>query len=364
MGIRKIIAIGFGLIAVSAHAALTTNNWTYAGSSPLSLYWDATTSWSLGTYPTITNAADLITNSVTKTVLIDDFDTSSSDSNSLVVSNLTIGAAVNVTNTLLLFSMNDGTGIIGGLPIPLHILNGLTITNGGVLQVTNSIVQVDGRSGGTLKITGGMQLFDGALVLATNATISSSAVLWYALGSATTSSPVVVSNNLTLGGTLNVVDDGGFSNTTYTLFTYGGTLTYNGLTIGTTPPNFTCAISTSTVGQVNLVVTPGGPSNSAPFEITSIVAITNDVVITWTESGTGTNAVQAENGGSSGYNTNGFQDISGSIVLNGNTSTNYIDHGGATNSRRGSIVCGLSSKRLVVVVSGGPCWRHGVANIG
>jgi polygalacturonase len=66
---------------------------------------------------------------------------------------------------------------------------------------------------------------------------------------------VVVTGNLTLGGTLNVSDGGGFSNATYTLFTYAGSLTYNGLTLGSTPnTNFTYTISTNTVGQVNLVV--------------------------------------------------------------------------------------------------------------
>jgi len=41
----------------------------------------------------------------------------------------------------------------------------------------------------------------------------------------TNSDLTVVSGNLTLGGTLNIIDAGGFTNTTYTLFIYGGTLT-------------------------------------------------------------------------------------------------------------------------------------------
>ena len=47
--------------------------------------------------------------------------------------------------------------------------------------------------------------------------------------------------------------------------------------------------------------------------------------------GVRTNAVQAAPGGS--YSTNGFADISGPIIINvtGDTTTNYIDSGGATN---------------------------------
>jgi hypothetical protein len=66
----------------------------------------------------------------------------------------------------------------------------------------------------------------------------------------------VVLGNLTLGGTLNISDAGGFTNGIYTLFTYGGTLTYNGVAIGTRPGgSFDYSIDTNTVGQVKLSVT-------------------------------------------------------------------------------------------------------------
>ena len=71
---------------------------------------------------------------------------------------------------------------------------------------------------------------------------------------------IAVTGNLTLGGTLNVSDGGGFTTGTYTLFTYGGVLTYNGLAIGTVPnTNFTYTVSTNTAGQVNLLVIPPPP---------------------------------------------------------------------------------------------------------
>jgi hypothetical protein len=184
-----------------------------------------------------------------------------------------------------------------------------------------------------------------------------------------------------LGGTLNVSDAGGFTNTTYTLFTYGGTLTYNGVTVGTTPnPSFTYTISTNTFGQVNLIVgsTPPldpfvawqlqyfgctncaeaqadadplgkgmsntnqflvglDPTNSASlFAIVSVVDSGADVQVTWTTAGGHTNMVQASGGDASGgYNTNTFADLPASETVlpgSGDTSTNYVDSGGATNA--------------------------------
>ena len=74
----------------------------------------------------------------------------------------------------------------------------------------------------------------------------------------------MVSGDLTLDGILNITDAGGFTNTTYTLFTYGGALTDNGLTVGTTPnAGFDYAIDTSLSGQVRLVVSASGSVGAA-----------------------------------------------------------------------------------------------------
>ncbi len=84
----------------------------------------------------------------------------------------------------------------------------------------------------------------------------------YELG--TNSDLTVVSGNLTLGGTLNIIDAGGFTNATYTLFTYSGALTYNGVTIGATPnPGFDYAVDTNLAGQVRLIVSASGGVGAA-----------------------------------------------------------------------------------------------------
>jgi hypothetical protein len=68
------------------------------------------------------------------------------------------------------------------------------------------------------------------------------------------------------------------------------------------------------------------------LNITSITKQGSDLNITWATTGGVTNAVQATLG-TPGYNTN-FVDISGPIIIlgSGDTTTNYVDSGAATNS--------------------------------
>jgi hypothetical protein len=83
--------------------------------------------------------------------------------------------------------------------------------------------------------------------------LSDLTALQFGLG--TNSDKVVVSGNLVLGGQLNLAAAGGFGTGTYTLFTYGGALTLGNLTVAAAPAGFIYAISTSTSGQINLIVT-------------------------------------------------------------------------------------------------------------
>lgn len=101
-----------------------------------------------------------------------------------------------------------------------------TVANGGVIAAGNSV--------GTLTVSGDLSL-------------SSGSILDYELGSPGTSaaSPgtsdrIDVTGNLTLDGTLNLAQSSNAADGTagfgyYRLMTYGGTLTDNGLSIGTTP---------------------------------------------------------------------------------------------------------------------------------
>ncbi|HUK84216.1 MAG TPA: hypothetical protein VLZ12_16485, partial [Verrucomicrobiae bacterium] len=211
--------------------------------------------------------------------------------------------------------------------------NGLLITTNAPTVVgtsaSGSLSIVGGTwRGGAVTVGGGTLAFSGGSNTLSTLSLTNTSVLQFALG--TNSTTVQVSGDLTLGGTLNITDRGGFSNTTYTLFTYAGELTDHGLVIGAKPyPTLTYMIDTGTVGQVKLVVS-GTIEPPQPIQITAIVRQGNDIKITWNTSGA-SNIVQFSAGaGSSGSYSNNFVDLSSIIVTT--PTTNYVDVGGATNS--------------------------------
>jgi polygalacturonase len=280
-------------------------------------------------------------------------------------SSFTGDLVVSNTGTLSVFS-NTGSGA-------LTVLSGASLAGNGFI-------------GGPVTVNGTLAPGNliGTLTISNNLVASGGGILRYELG--TTSDRTAVTGNLTLGGTLNITDSGGFTNATYTLFTYGGALTYNGVTIGSVPDtNFSYTISTDTLQQVNLVVAPAAsppldpfvawqlqyfnctnlvdcpqaagdadplgkgisntnqflvglnPTNPASvFRITSVVTdVNSNVVITWAAAGPRTNAVQASSGDANGNYSPNFVDITtppGIIIPDsGDVTTNYLDVGGATN---------------------------------
>lgn len=263
----------------------------------------------------------------------------------------------------------------------------LVASNGGTLLVNNTVgsgtgtgavVVISGATLGGSGVVGGPVTVNGTLApgnspgtltISNDLVVSGGAIWQYDLG--TNSDLAAVSGNPTLGGILNVTDSGGFTNGTYTLLTYGGALTYNGISIGTAPAGFSYAMDTGTVGRVKLIVGPpltafqqwqvdhfgsasdplaaasadpdgDGQNNLAEFlsgtdpknslsglRIISVVRQTTDVAIVWTTGGGRTNAVQTTSGS---YTTN-FVDLTGPIIIpgTGDVTNNYVDSGGATN---------------------------------
>jgi polygalacturonase len=143
--------------------------------------------------------------------------------------------------------------------------NLVTLTGLDIPPTNNTLAFFGAQVGVTTNVLGPdpfLTLGSSTLSGGSNLNLGGASILDFALGTNTTE--ITVIKNLILGGTLNISDGGGLTNRTYTLFTYGGTLTYNGLTIGTTPnAGFAYAISTGTVGQVNLVVSNACPVGAA-----------------------------------------------------------------------------------------------------
>jgi autotransporter-associated beta strand protein len=174
----------------------------------------------------------------------------------------------NGVGTILIFNGPGSLALTG-----TNTFSGGTTVNAGTLYVNNAggsgtgFGSVSINPGGTL---GGNGIIGGQVSLAAGATLApgsngsgtltitndlglnNASILQFQLG--TNSDKVVVTGDLTLGGTLNLSNGGGFGPGTYTLFTYGGGLSVGTLVIGTTPATYTYTIDTSNQGLVNLVV--------------------------------------------------------------------------------------------------------------
>jgi PKD repeat protein len=188
--------------------------------------------------------------------------------------------------------VNNITGSATGTGA-VNVLGGATLGGGGVIsgRVTVDGTLAPGNSPGTLTISN-------------NLAVNSDGTLQYELG--TSSDLTTVSGNLTLGGTLNIADAGGFANGTYTLFLYRGTLTTNNtasiLAIGTTPdPSRGYTVDISSNGYVNLIVGPA-IAPTAGF-ISNPAGGMVPLTVTFTDSSTGTI-------------TNRFWDFGDSTTLN------------------------------------------------
>ena len=137
---------------------------------------------------------------------------------------------------------------------------GVAVNNSATLSGTGTIAgPVTVNAGGTLAGSSGSTLTMGGLTLSSGSSVN------VALGGPSSTALFNVIGNLTLDGTLNVTDLGGFGQGIYRLFDYGGALTDNGLTIGTLPGSTVGEVQTSIAKQVNLLVSESGPTPTILF---------------------------------------------------------------------------------------------------
>jgi YVTN family beta-propeller protein/autotransporter-associated beta strand protein len=125
----------------------------------------------------------------------------------------------------------------------VNVGNGATLTGAGSIGGAVTV-----QNGGTLAGASGSTLTIGSLVLNASSNVN------VALLAPNNTTMFNVTGNLTLAGTLNVTDAGGYGSGVYRLFDYGGGLTNNGIAVGNQPAGFQAVVNTATAQQVNLTV--------------------------------------------------------------------------------------------------------------
>jgi len=153
-------------------------------------------------------------------------------------------------------------------------LDGIS-TNGvgntlGFYNAPATVSKTNAIAGGALTIAGS------TLTVSHNLTLTADVPLNYVVG--TNPATLAVIGNLALGGIVNVTAGLGFTNGSYTLMTYTGSLSGGLPILGTTPPGHSCLLSSATANQINLIVLP--PPPGIPTNLTAVA--TNLLVnLTW-----------------------------------------------------------------------------------
>ncbi|MEO8923297.1 MAG: autotransporter-associated beta strand repeat-containing protein [Caldimonas sp.] len=200
---------------------------------------------------------------------------------------------------------------------------GATLVSGGTLFVNGSLAGSGVAIGGGAKLGGtgtigaplnvgaagtlapGGAAAPGTLTVLGSLTFDPAALLDFRLGApGVVGGPkndlLTVGGNLTLAGTLNVTDSGGFGLGSYRFIDYGGAFVNNGVAIGAIPGGFSASdlvVQTSIGGQVNLVV--GGANvlfwDGAYFAANNVVdggtGSWNNAGTNWTNSSGSANVV-------------------------------------------------------------------------
>ncbi len=191
-------------------------------------------------------------------------------------------------STMAVTQQGAGTQTLSGA----NTYTGATTVNGGTLHIgaagslantavtvnSGGTLQVDGAAGGSVTVNAGGKLSGtgtitgvtavqgtvapgasaGTLTVNNDVWLDSTAALDYEL-SDLTSDRLTVNGALTLDGTLNVTALGALTSGAYTLITYTGGLTDNGLVVGAKPDARSYVIDTATPNEVRLVISDNTP---------------------------------------------------------------------------------------------------------
>ncbi len=186
---------GWALIDTKAvPESSTSSTWI----SPASGKWEAATNWSSGSAPSTNDAADLMTNAITKTVTIDATTVLSNAINGcMTINSLYIAGTANSNNTLSLTNAGTNTPLqVLGTDIALTLdTNGaMVVNNSAVVAVNGSAQLYVGNTGGnaSLIITNGGAVYSGYGNMGNGSSSSNNAVLVAGPGSVWSNSVVYV----------------------------------------------------------------------------------------------------------------------------------------------------------------------------
>jgi fibronectin-binding autotransporter adhesin len=192
-----------------------------------------------------------------------------------------VSTASGITGTGGLTKLGTGNLTLGGT----NTYAGTTTVSAGGLTVNGSlaggVVLADGTQlGGSGVIAGPVSVGTGVTINPGNSpgtltlgtlTLNATSILNFELSTPNVvgsglNDLIVVNGDLTLDGTLNILDLAGFGTGTYRLFDYTGGLTDNGLLFGIVPGAFGLSLDTSVASQVNLIVSaPAAQYWDGPF---------------------------------------------------------------------------------------------------
>jgi autotransporter-associated beta strand protein len=187
------------------------------------------------------------------------------------------------------------------------IINGSTSSNSAITVAQGATLAGTGNAAGPVTILKGGILRPGngnAAKFSTGTlTLDSTSVLNWDLG--TKSDTVAVAGDINLSGKLNIDTGAGYGARTYTIMTYTGAFTNNGLLIGPVPNGYSATISASE-GSVRLTLyvpsktrfTVNLPKNTAVFEGTPLIlaakAVVNlpiELIYTWHMAGSSIDSI-------------------------------------------------------------------------
>jgi polygalacturonase len=151
------------------------------------------------------------------------------------------------------------------------LLDGITANNNGNdLQFNNANAST--VSPGGLGLDTFVSLNNASFFVSNNLVMTPSNVLNFTIGSNT--ALMTATKNIALDGIVNIYSGPGFTNGTYNLISYGGTLSGVMPTLGLTPPGLTVSLDTNTAGLVRVQI-----GTSLPTVPTNVSAIPSNSVI-------------------------------------------------------------------------------------